>query len=490
MKIIRIFENEKRLYQPINLKRMRNFILTLLSLVLVFTQSCTTKDEENLGSENKSEFVSKSDLYIDREPTSISAIDANKMATLFKGVTPMTRAAISYEVTTISDSISGKPLMYVINYGHGNGFVVISASKNTQPILAFSDKGKFVFDADHPSMDLMKDFKQIVRNAQMCTSDSLRIKYALQWASFEKTPEKVLTRALPSEIEERKAKEREYQESLGYKCLGDLTTAQHFLSTDDYEAFVREMEDCSDPQYNYRKVVQVFAKTIRQDSIGELLKTQWHQYAPFNIGKSYYFAGCTPIAIAQIAYYHKYPEKYDWDNIPIKPILYNNNALKNLMIDIWDACVTGFDSKGTYSNEIKAKETFEKFGYEANLIYKITNDELSNQIKAGNPVYIQGDNGTDGHAWVCDGYKNTEEFVIATLIKKPNDPRFKIVPKSPNGFMIYQATALKKKDSEAGEYFHMNFGNEGQSDGWYRGFNYRILDNYIKNQVIVTVKKQ
>ncbi len=468
---------------------MKNLILPLLSLAFVFAQSCTTKDEECLDSATTSELVNKNDLYIERAPASISTVDANKMAMLFKGVTPMTRAATAYEVTTISDNESGTPLIYVINYGHDNGFVVISASKNTQPILAFSDKGKFVFNADNPSTDLVNDFKQIVKEAQLCTSDSLRIKYALKWASFEKTPETVLTRALPSEIEQRQAKEREYQESLGYRCLGNLTTAQNFVSTNDYEAFMREMEDCSDPQYDYRQVVQVFVKTITPTLIDELLQTNWHQLAPFNIGKPYYYAGCVPIAIAQIAYYHKYPQKYDWDNIPLKPILYNQ-SLSNLMIDIWDACVTGYDSEGTYSNEIKAKETFEKFGYTANLIYKITNDELSKQIKSGNPVYMQGDNGDKGHAWVCDGYRYTEDVVIATLIKKPNDPRFKIVPMSPNGFMIYEASALKKKDSEAGEYFHMNFGNDGQSDGWYKGFNYCIPDNYVYNQRIITVKKQ
>ncbi len=75
---------------------MKKLFFTLLSLVLVFTQSCTTKDEENLGSENKSELASKDDLYIERAPASISMVDANKMATLFKGVTPMTRAAKLY----------------------------------------------------------------------------------------------------------------------------------------------------------------------------------------------------------------------------------------------------------------------------------------------------------------------------------------------------------------------------------------------------------
>lgn len=137
---------------------MRNLIVPLLSLLFVFAQSCATKDEESLSSESQSELVDKNDLYIDREPTSISTVDANKIATLFKEVTPTTRAATAYEVTTISDSVSGKPLVYVVNYGSDNGFVVISASKNTQPILAFSDNGKFTFDAENPSVDFLKDF--------------------------------------------------------------------------------------------------------------------------------------------------------------------------------------------------------------------------------------------------------------------------------------------------------------------------------------------
>ena len=45
---------------------MKKVVLTLLSLALVIAQSCTTKDEENLGAESKSEFANKNALYIDR----------------------------------------------------------------------------------------------------------------------------------------------------------------------------------------------------------------------------------------------------------------------------------------------------------------------------------------------------------------------------------------------------------------------------------------
>ena len=63
-------------------------------------QSCTTKDDESINSGITSELVNKNDLYIERAPTSISTVDANKMAALFKGVTPTTRAATANEGTT------------------------------------------------------------------------------------------------------------------------------------------------------------------------------------------------------------------------------------------------------------------------------------------------------------------------------------------------------------------------------------------------------
>lgn len=66
--------------------------------------------------------------------------------------------------------------------------------------------------------------------------------------------------------------------------------------------------------------------------------------------------------------------------------------------------------------------------------------------------------------------------------------RFKIATMSPNGFMIYEANSLKSNTSDAGEYFHMNFGWGGGSDGWYSSYKYKIPNNYIYKQKVLTVK--
>ena len=112
--------------------------------------------------------------------------------------------------------------------------------------------------------------------------DSLRLKYALQWASFEKTEKPIVSRAISYEMQQKKDKEIAYQEAQGYKYLGGITAAQYYLPQDEYKTFLKEMESCSDPQYDYMEVVQLFTKVITQNSIGELLQTNWHQGYPFN----------------------------------------------------------------------------------------------------------------------------------------------------------------------------------------------------------------
>lgn len=96
----------------------------------------------------------------------------------------------------------------------------------------------------------------------------------------------------------------------------------------------------------------------------------------------------------------------------------------------------------------------------------------------------------EGHAWVCDGYKNIRNLCVATIIKRPNDPRFKVVKMSPNGFMEYELF-LDGYPSTAGEYFHMNFGWGGQSDGWYNECTHMSNSRYEfrKDNIMLTIKR-
>lgn len=104
---------------------MRKLFWVVVSLVAFLMQPCTSSDDVSVGQDSK--LFNKEDLYIERAPSSISITDANKIARLFSGNNVNnTRALENPEVVTISDSITGTALLYIVNYSQNNGYVVES----------------------------------------------------------------------------------------------------------------------------------------------------------------------------------------------------------------------------------------------------------------------------------------------------------------------------------------------------------------------------
>ena len=74
--------------------------------------------------------------------TSVSVEDARNVAELFTVKdAPRTRVSKSVkEIITIEGEVN-KPSMYIINYDNEQGFLLVSATKNFQPILAYAARG-------------------------------------------------------------------------------------------------------------------------------------------------------------------------------------------------------------------------------------------------------------------------------------------------------------------------------------------------------------
>lgn len=443
---------------------MRKFYFILIALLLLL-HSCTQQYTENHSNLQKSVF----DPYIERTSDVLDVNDASKVAALFGGTNFCMRSS-SYDITEIDDSISKSPLLFVVNFGNNNGYIIISASKNTSPILAYSDKDSFSFSEDNPSAIFLSEYMQTVKMAMQCPSDSLRIKYALQWAPFEETEAQLETRSVPSVIKSKINAEIKYRESLGYRHLGSLTVANRYLPTTKYQALLKEMEMCSDPSFDYKETVQLFVKSFDYEKIGELMSTQWNQDFPFNVDAPNGLAGCVPIAVAQIAYYHKFPSKYKWEKISVSPTL--NDEFSYFIKDIRNICNVDYKSDQTSASFSDAKSALMKLGYSVVEEGTPSFDNLREQIRKKKPVYIRGEKSNGkGHAWVCDGYENVKYNVLATYIPNPNDNKFKFAEKSPNGYASYNLTLypISSLDQELfGEFFHMNLGWGGTDNGWYR----------------------
>ncbi|MGP1416549.1 thiol protease/hemagglutinin PrtT [Prevotella fusca] len=196
------------------------------------------------------------------------------------------------------------------------------------------------------------------------------------------------------------------------------------------------------------------------DHVEPLVKTKWGQDYPYS-KKTHYVTGCVATAVAQVMYFHKWPAQgkgqvsykvnfnnttrsadftkshYDWANmltdykrVGVTP--QQEDAVALLMNDVGIATEMQYTDRASGTQNYMAERALRNhFDYDAAMITRanegVTNfiEIVKKEIRNGFPLYISGDsqNGA-GHAWVCDGFDRNDNF-------------------------------------------HMNFGWNGQADGYY-----------------------
>lgn len=201
-----------------------------------------------------------------------------------------------------------------------------------------------------------------------------------------------------------------------------------------------------------------FAKTV-----APLLKTTWSQDAPYNALLGYNYTGCVATTISQVLKYHEWPvqgmgnisyvntsdnrtlsgnlnlSQYDWANMlpnydaPVQATQAQRNAVAKLMKDVGLASGMQYHPGFAVATNQGAFDAFVKhFDYQATCVYQSTEgpsvfaDLLRQELVDGFPFYFYGatKDYKGAHAWVVDGF-------------------------------------------DAKGFFHMNFGWNGQSNGYY-----------------------
>lgn len=470
-----------------------SFFLACSHDSLIENRKTSTKvDNEHWGVET---------LLIDKESVNLTLEDAKKVALCFSFVRSDLNARSvndlvlgDLDVLEIRDTALNNPLLYIINRGNDNGYVVVSANKKSAPIVIFSDTGCFKPEADLASKRYLEDYKEQMKEAYKDHSDSLRMKYSLEWAVFEKveSPLSVDARTSFTVVDQMIQDEINRKMAMGYTYIGKIGAAASYLWADDYQGLVMDVSTHTDPAYNYEDVSLFFIKSYDFEQIGPLINTKWHQDTPFNVDTPNGYAGCVPIAVAQIAYYYKHPAKYNWNQIYSTPIL--NDGFKYFITDIRKLCDVEYKSDGTSSNYEKAYKAFKSLGFNATKAGLPDFIKLRNEMKTKTPVYIQGENSqTDkGHAWVCEGYKNIKYEGVISMIIAPRfgEPSVEGSLYFDYVFSAYPPSSLDQK--LYGEFYYMNMGWGGTNDGWYRANSYKPSEpekSYLKNQKMITIKR-
>lgn len=198
------------------------------------------------------------------------------------------------------------------------------------------------------------------------------------------------------------------------------------------------------------------AQTIDKE-VKPLLTCNWNQRAPYNNECPTYTSdgetkhsvtGCVATAVAQIMYYHKWPERgtgshsyncrvngqelvtlsadfsnsvYDWDNMCDNYDSSNtevqNAAVAKLMSDVGISVNMQYGEVSGASNAYVVNALSAYFGYDKRVqiytrdYYDVTTWEklIRDELDAARPIYYSGFGSNGGHAFVCDGY-DTEGY--------------------------------------------------------------------------------
>lgn len=190
----------------------------------------------------------------------------------------------------------------------------------------------------------------------------------------------------------------------------------------------------------------VLTKDAGSQIYGPYLTTKWTQNGPFDdMTPNNYPAGCVVIAVAQIMAYNNKPassefitssrpwsllkEVYPYNDINNAGSVDAQNAVAYMSKVLGNSknCAVDYAADGSGSNANKAKRTFENYGYK-NVTKRLGCESgdikrIDSQIASGRPVYMGGQRKGGGHAWVIDGLN--------------------------------------------GNYYHINWGWQGDCDGYY-----------------------
>ena len=378
--------------------------------------------------------------------------------------------ALNYKISPLNDA-NGTTAAYAVNFGQNEGFVLINATKKYDPILAFAESGHFFTEKKHSDglTNWINEQINHISSVDALPADTIA-KFAKKWAYYcghtsKKSLDKKESSRTSSSYNDEYAEafdqylqQRNKLISQGYEVFEPTD-----LSQDANNTIAQYVDAMTYPGYeDIRYQIYILAEKTEDKStiINNFVKSTWTQENGYNMAFTnpntglLAPAGCATIAAGQIMRYYEYPEKYDWDAMPL------NYATKTTSEFLRDLALTAsqsfyLDNSGISPQNIHS--AFQKFGYNVKL------DSLSNEIvyqnlKNRKPVYLRGSMaGTYlGHAWIASGYKKElyhykKELFILTW------------PRQYDGVLTYDVDSFFGSD-----YVYYNWGYNDGYDGFYK----------------------
>lgn len=346
--------------KPLNAIGLVSIVLTLFSC------------EDNYDM-SQVEYQTTSDAVI--ETTDVSTEEASKVAVSFfnkKGV-PETRCS-SYEISRVYDK-SGSAAMYVVNFANDGGFVLVSATKNFNPILAYSETGNYDVNGLMPPAlyQWQNSMAETVTCADELPSDST-IEYRSMWSEY--LPQEnvqinapITTRAIEGDMVKAQLILQDsvmaWSRREGYTVLQITGSITGDKETDEQIRDLVPGGIYPPYQEEWERLSVVLRRPHPTTKVKNFVQSTWDQNNGYNdaynrINGMLPPAGCGPVALGQIMRYYEYPKSYNWNAMPYNAASYTTSEL---LYDIAIAANADINLSGTGVTESNMLNALKHFGY-------------------------------------------------------------------------------------------------------------------------------
>jgi len=390
----------------------------LIVAVLLFFNSCSNEEYDEASNSSQTETQVTNGIEITEEIAREVALNFYNRSYRSGGNLLRTQTSRASSTDVILD-FNDQPAMYAVNI-EPNGFVLVTSNSKNVPIAGHSETGTFEFNENSP--DGMKSW--IAEN--IVFNDLLEARAPIeevedQWNALYRFP-------YPPDEEDGDGE--------GGGGGGDTGYTVRYSHTEN-------------------------------EQTGPLMQTTWDQRRPYTYyTPNNYLTGCVAVATAQIMRYHEWPNTFNWSIMPNDPGYNSTSAgtleIASLMADIGINVDMDYSASSSRAYSEDARDALvNDYGYASTASYSNYNfSTVKQEIERYNrPVYMRGSHsyethGTwfweyttyhDGHAWVCDGYKQQYDVYIH------------------NEGTQYEYTTQKNRY----EWLYMNWGWRGRGNGWF-----------------------
>lgn len=440
--------------------------LSLLPAIALMLLSCSAENEEIIAQQVQA----LSPVYVTVPDTSdaVTMETVERVAANFGNKLVETKATGEKSIESVLTirSEADVPQLYVVNYSNNAGFMVISATKDYEPVLAYSEQGAFdVTAAENSGLSVWLDEQKYNIDKASSFPDSLKLKFRSRWMEYTDAKKEMPQTRAYSDVINLVSSQYNQWIAEGYTVyfLSD------YKNTDEFKSLPSEVQDkfltlplgYANPNYGGRDAVTfVLCKTTTTvEEVLPLTKTTWDQIGGYNeCVPNREELGCATVAVGQIMRYHEYPAYYPWDDMPnTEP----ETVTSQFLVEVGRALGIDYEHGDSGANINEMLAVLKNFGYSQSRQVGHDASVVEDNLKNNLPVLMTGFDQA-GHGWVCDGFRSTytgpKQLLLMTLEDCP--PEYE-----PTKFLNLYSYSLGH--GVASSRYHMNWGWGGISNGYF-----------------------